>query len=642
MDMFRIMVKSATIALAVGLMSAFVGCAKEQGLPKLIPRQVVFGNPEKARATISPDGKMLAYLAPVGENLNVWVRTIGKDDDRPVTNDTERSIIRYVWGPGSDRILYLQDAAGNENWRLYSVHLETGEVQEFTPFENVQVQIVEWDKHFPNELLIAMNKDDARLHDVYHLDLTTGDLEMVAKNPGNVVDWMADRQLKIRGAVTPTPEGGLDFLVRDNETSDWRPLIEWGAEDALSSAPMGFSLDGNYVYLTDSRDANAGRLVKADASTGKVVEVLVSDPNYDVDHVMFDGDTYEPQAAVIVKERDEWVILDETLVPDFEAIRTLDEGDPFITSRDNDAKIWIVGFTKDDGPVSYYAYDTDTKTGKFLFYHRSDLLKYTLAEMQPISYSARDGMTIHGYITYPPGLTREGLPVVLNVHGGPWYRDVWGYNPEAQWLANRGYACLQVNFRGSTGYGKAYLNAGNKEWGGKMEDDLIDGVNWAVAEGVADPARIAIYGASYGGYAALVGATFTPDVFCCAVAAMGPSNLITFIETIPPYWTPMLSLMYERVGNPETEADFLKSRSPLFKVDQIKIPMLIAQGANDVRVKASESEQIVEAMKEKGIQYEYLVFPDEGHGFLNEDNRLKFYAAAEKFIASHMNGRYEE
>ncbi len=641
--MSRMVVTWIVLLLAFGsTLAAIGGCAQKQGLPKLIPRDVVFGNPEKARATVSPDGKMLAYLAPVDDMLNVWVKTIGKDDDRPVTSDTERSIVRYIWGPGSERVLYLQDAGGNENWRLYSVHLETGQVQDFTPYEDVQVHIVVWDKNFPNDLLISMNKDDVRLHDVYHLDLTTGDLEMIAKNPGNFVEWLADRDMTIRGGIAPTPEGGFMFMIRDDETADWRPFIEWGAEDALSSYPISFSRDGAFVYMTDSREANAGQLVKADAATGEVVKVIASDPQYDVGNVMFDKDTYEPQAVVVVKERDEWRILDETLAADFEALWKLDEGDLFITSRDNESKTWIVGFTKDDGPVSYYTYDRETKKGTFLFFHRPSLNEYTLAPMEPVSYTARDGMAIHGYITYPPGLERAGLPMVLLVHGGPWHRDTWGYNPEAQWMANRGYICLQINFRGSTGYGKDYLNAGNKEWGGRMHDDLIDGVNWTVDEGLADPEKIAIYGGSYGGYAALVGATFTPDVFACAVAAMGPSNLITFIETIPPYWTPLLSLMYERVGNPETEADFLESRSPLFKVDAIEIPILIAQGANDVRIKASESEQIVEAMRERGIDYEYMVFEDEGHGLLIEANRIKFYAAVEKFLSEHVGGRYEE
>ncbi|MGD8628235.1 MAG: S9 family peptidase, partial [bacterium] len=283
----------------------------------------------------------------------------------------------------------------------------------------------------------------------------------------------------------------------------------------------------------------------------------------------------------------------------------------------------------------------DTKEATFLFVHRPALEEYTLASMEPITFTSRDGLKIEGYITYPPGIPRENLPVVLNVHGGPWHRDTWGYNPEAQWMANRGYACLQVNFRGSTGYGKEHLNAGNKEWGGKMHNDLLDAVDWVVGQGIADPERIAIYGHSYGGYAALVGATFTPEVFCCAIAGMGPSNLITFLETIPPYWKPLLDLMYLRVGNPNTEADFLKERSPLFKVDNIVIPMMIVQGANDVRVKQTESEQVVEAMRAKGIDCEYMLFPDEGHGFVKAENRLKFYGAAEQFLAKYLGGRVE-
>jgi dipeptidyl aminopeptidase/acylaminoacyl peptidase len=296
---------------------------------------------------------------------------------------------------------------------------------------------------------------------------------------------------------------------------------------------------------------------------------------------------------------------------------------------------------KDDGPVSFYTYDRNTKEATFLFVHRTELEEYTLAPMEPISFTSRDGLAIHGYATFPPEKPRRSLPMILNVHGGPWARDVWGYHPEAQLFANRGYLCLQVNFRGSEGYGKEFLNAGNKEWGGKMHNDLIDAVNWAIDQGYADPDRIAIYGHSYGGYAALVGATFTPDVFACAAAGMGPSNLITFINSVPPYWTTMIENMYKRIGDPRTEEDFLKERSPLFRVDQIEIPMLIAQGANDVRVKQAESEQIVQAMEEKGIEVEYILFEDEGHGFAKPENRLKFYGEVEEFLAKHLGGRFE-
>ncbi len=620
-----------------------LSCAREarHQMPELIPREVIFGNPVKALPKISPDGTRMAYLAPVDNVLNVWVKTIGKDDDKPVTHDTDRGIRIYFWGQDGKHILYAQDIGGNENWRLYAVDLETGETTDLTPFENVQVRVVAHDKHFPNELIIAMNKENPQLHDAYHLDLRTGDLKMVAKNPGNFVGWMTDAKLTVTGALAARPDGGFDFMTRDSEGSPWRLLISWDSEDALSSNPISFSKDGNSVYLIDSRGANSGRLVKYELATGKT-EILAEDPQYDVDNVLINPDTYEPEAVTFLKDRQEWHILDQAIQNDIQAIADLDYGDYFIYDRDNADDTWLVGFTKDDGPVSYYAFDRKTKKGTFLFDTRPELRKYRLAKMEPISFTASDGLTIHGYITYPPGKGRKNLPLVLNVHGGPWYRDAWGYNPEAQWLANRGYACLQVNFRGSTGYGKNFLNAANKEWGGKMHQDLVDAVNWAIKQGIADPKRIAIYGGSYGGYAALVGATFTPDLFCCAVDVVGPSNLLTWINSLPPYWEAMRSLLYKRIGNPETEEEFLKSRSPLFKVDKIRIPMLIAQGANDPRVPKAESEQIVEALKAKGIEYEYLVFPDEGHGFAKPENRLKFYAAAEKFLSKYLGGRYEE
>ena len=323
------------------------------------------------------------------------------------------------------------------------------------------------------------------------------------------------------------------------------------------------------------------------------------------------------------------------------AIAKLDEGDFSIIDRDNADDTWLVGFTKDDGPVAYYAYDRKSQKGTFLFTHMPALNDYTLTAMEPMSFTSRDGLMIHGYITFPPAKLRKNLPMVLTVHGGPWSRDGWGFNPMTQWFANRGYICLQVNFRGSTGYGKDFVNAGDREWAGKMHNDLIDAVRWAVDQGYADPEKIAIFGGSYGGYAALVGATFTPDVFCCAVDIVGPSNIITLLNSIPPYWVPLIEIFYRRVGHPEKDKEFLESRSPLFKVDQIQIPILIGQGANDPRVKQAESEQIVAALKEKGLEYEYVVFPDEGHGFAKPQNRLKFYAIAEKFLAKHLGGRYE-
>lgn len=643
--MNRCFYRSWPLAISLyGAMIMVLSCQSPQQQTKLIPRDIIFGNPVKTAPLISPDGARMAYLAPADNVLNIWVKTIGANDDRPVTHDTGRGIQNYFWAQDNRQIMYLQDIGGNENWRLYSVNLESSEIRDFTPFEDVQVQIVEQNKNFPNEMLIAMNKENPAAHDVYHLDLTTGAMELKARNPGHYLGWVSDINLEIRGALAANKESGYDLLVRKDGKSEWQTAASWNSEDALTSGPIGFTRDGNHVYMIDSRNANSARLVRMELATGNV-ETIAEDPKYDVSGAMVHPDSREIQAVSFTRDRTEWTVLDESIKADFAAIANLQPGDMTIYDRDNADDTWIVGFDVDNGPISFYSYDRSSKQGTFLFDHRPALKEYKLASMEPISFKASDGMTIYGYITFPPDIApedRKDLPMVLNVHGGPWYRDTWGYHPEAQWMANRGYICLQVNFRGSTGYGKDYINAGDREWGGKMHQDLIDAVKWAIDMGYADPAKIAIYGGSYGGYAALVGATFTPDIFVCAVDIVGPSNLVTWITTVPPYWSAMKDIFYRRIGNPDSEPDFLMSRSPITKVDQIKIPMLIAQGANDPRVIQAESEQIVAAMKENSIEYEYLLFPDEGHGFVKPENRLRFYAAAEKFLAKYLGGRFEE
>jgi dipeptidyl aminopeptidase/acylaminoacyl peptidase len=612
---------------------------KPQALP-LIPRAVLFGNPEKAMPQISPDGNRMAHIAPVDGVLNVWVGTTGGDDFRSVTRDTDRDVRVYFWAHDNTHVIYLQDKGGDENWRLYKVDVDNDRIDDLTPFEDVQVQLVAHNKHHPHDVLIGMNQEDVRLHDVYHLDLTSNALTLVVKNPGDVVGWVADRELVVRAAAASTPDGGTVLRTRDTSAGEWRETVRWGPDDALSSGPLRFTADGRALYLIDSRDANTNRLVKLDLASGDA-ELIAEDQRYDVSGVITHPDTYEVQAVAFTRARQEWLVLDPAIDDDITAIRSLDTGDFEIVDRNHSDDRWVVEFTQDSESVSYQLFDRTTQQGTFLFHTRPDLRRYQLAVMEPVAFEARDGLRVEGYLTLPPGVGRKMLPLVLNVHGGPWHRDVWGYDPEVQWLANRGYACLQVNFRGSTGYGKDFLNAGNKEWGAKMHDDLVDAVQWAMHEGVADPERVAIYGGSYGGYAALAGATFTPDLFTCAVDIVGPSNLITFINTIPPYWSTFLAMLQERVGNPETERGFLESRSPLNYVDRIKIPMLIAQGANDPRVKQAESEQIVAAMEAKGIPYRYMLFPDEGHGFAKPENRLKFYAATEAFLAEHLGGRVE-
>jgi dipeptidyl aminopeptidase/acylaminoacyl peptidase len=610
-------------------------------LPPLIPRETLFGNPEKASPQISPDGKYLAYLAPKDGVLNVWVRTIGKTDDRVVTDDKKRGIRAYFWAEDNLNLLYIQDKDGDENWHLYAVDFKaaTPTTRDLTAYAGVQARVIATDSNFPNEILVGLNIRDKRFHDVYRINLPTGASILEIENPGDVVGWMTDPKFQLRGAYASTPDGGFVLRIRDDAKSEWKPFVMWGPDDN-ASGPRGFTPDGNGLYLVDSRDANALRLVEIDIASGKQ-KVLAEDPQYDVGGVIIHPKKHHVQAVAFTKERTNWQVLDKSIEADYQAIRKIHDGDFFLINRDDADKTWLVGFTSDHGPVPYYAYDRATKKATFLFTNRPTLEKYKLASMQPISFTSRDGLAIHGYLTLPVGVEPKNLPMVLNVHGGPWGRDGWGLNSEAQWCANRGYACLQVNFRGSAGYGKKFLNAGNREWGAKMHDDLIDAVNWAIKQGYADPKRVAIYGGSYGGYAALAGAAFTPEVFACAVDIVGPSNIVTLIKSIPPYWAPLRKMFDVRVGNVDTEEEFLKSRSPLFKADQIKIPMLIAQGANDPRVKQAESEQIVEALRKAGKPVEYMLFPDEGHGFARPENRLKFYGAAEAFLAKYLGGRAE-
>jgi dipeptidyl aminopeptidase/acylaminoacyl peptidase len=612
----------------------------------LIPRQTLFGNPERVSPHISPDGTRLAWIAPHEGVLNVWTAPASGEAGvdwaaaRVVTDDTDRGIRQFAWAHDGRHLLYLQDTGGDENWRLHDVDLETMQRRDLTPFDGVQARLIAMEPKFPTEILIALNRDNPELHDVYRLDLVTGELVKEVENPG-FIGWVADPHLVVRGSVAPRPDGSVVLMVRDSADDDWRVLLTVGAEDAVTTGPIEFSEDGGSLLVESSVGANTGRLVRIDLATGEQ-QVLAADPEADVSDVRIHPDTREPQIVTFQKDRSEYLVLDPSVAGDLAAIRALHPGDPVFTSADDADATWLVAFTNDSGPIPYFTYDRSGQTGRFLFENRPELSRYQLAAMEPFSFTARDGLTVHGYVTFPPAAGRAGLPTVLNVHGGPWARDNWGFNPEAQWLANRGYLCVQVNFRGSTGYGKAFINAGDREWGGRMHDDLVDAVGFITGLGWADPKRVAIYGGSYGGYAALVGASFTPDLFCCAVDIVGPSNLKTLIETIPPYWAPLIAQYHRRVGDPATDAGFLWSRSPLSRVHDIKIPLLIAQGANDPRVKQAESEQIVAALTEAGIEHEYLLFPDEGHGFAKPENRLRFYAAAEKFLARHLGGRSEE
>ncbi|MFO0935020.1 MAG: S9 family peptidase [Gemmataceae bacterium] len=608
-------------------------------LPPLIARDVLFGNPDRAGPQISPDGKRLAYLRPDDKNvLQVWIRTIGKTDDAPVTKDEKRGIRQYYWAYDNAHILYLQDIGGDENFHLFATNLSTRQTRDLTPFSGVRVQGVELDKHFPGVVLAGLNKRSKQVFDMHRIDIATGKETLDTENPGMVIGWTTDADFQIRAATAVSmKDGGYDLLVRETTKSEWKPIMHWTSEEQGQAA--GFGADKNTLYVLGNHNANATRLTEYDLKTQKE-KVIAEDPQYDVGGAIIDEDKRIPLAVSFVKAKTEWTVLDASVKADFDVLAKVRDGEFTVGSKTADDKTWVVSYITDDGPVAYYLYDRTTKKADLLFVNNSKLNGLKLAKMQPIEYKAKDGLTIHGYLTTPVGVEAKNLPTVLLVHGGPWARDVWGYSPLVQFLANRGYAVLQVNFRASTGYGKKFLNAGNKQWAGTMHQDLIDGVDWIVGKGVADRKKVAIMGGSYGGYATLVGLTYTPEVFACGVDIVGPSNIVTLLQTIPPYWAPAKKMFDTRVGSLSDETA-LREISPLFKADKITKPLLIGQGANDPRVKQAESDQIADAVRKNGKDLQYVLYPDEGHGFQRPENRMHFFAITEQFLAKHLGGRAE-
>ena len=617
-------------------------------IPPLIPRKLLFGNPDRASAQVSPDGAQISWLAPLDGVLNVWVSPADNPAAaRPVTRDTGRGIRFYGWAYSGAQIIYLQDADGDENWHLYAVHLESDSILDLTPLEGIHAQIQEVSPKQPGHILAALNDRDAQFHDIYRIDMATGERSLVLQNDG-FAGFVTDADFKVRFAVRMTADGGAEYLERD-DNGGWQPFIAVGQEDSLTTGPVGFDRSGETLFMTDSRGRDTAALQSVHLASGAAT-ILAADARADVSDTLTHPTERTVQAAAFTYERKEWQVLDAAIAADLEFLATVADGDIEVLSRTLDDSCWIVAYLLDDGPVRYYRYLRERREAQFLFTNRAALEGQPLVKNYPVTIPAQDGLNLVCYYSLPreadpdnSGLPDKPLPLALLVHGGPWARDEWGYNPVFQLLANRGYAVLSVNFRGSTGFGKGFSNAGNREWGGKMHTDLVDAVQWAVAQGIADPERVGILGGSYGGYAALVGMTFTPEVFACGVDIVGPSNLITLMNTIPPYWQPQIDLFTSRVGDYRTEEGraFLMERSPLTYVDNIRRPLLIGQGANDPRVKQSESDQIVAAMQEKNIPVTYVLYPDEGHGFARPENNLSFFAVAEAFLAEHLGGRYE-
>ena len=612
----------------------------------LIPRELLFGNPDVMQVLLSPDGKWISYIAPCEGVLNIWVAPLGRlDQAKVVTRDKKRGIRSHGWTVDSRYLCYAQDEAGDENWHLHRVIPAGGEDKDLTPFPKTTAQILKGSYDHPGKLLVGLNNRDERFHDVHLLDVESGRLTEVFRNEEGFGGFTCDSDLKVRLALKFNPDGGITYF-EVSPSSEKKAFLEIPQEDIMTSGPEGFTRDGNTLYFQDSLGRDTGALYKVDLKKG-TREFVIAKENCDVGRVLTHPVTGELEATAFYYERQNWKVLEPRLKPDFEFLRGKLQGDFEIMSRTKDDQKWVVVEWQDDGPGSFYLYDRPARSLTFLMVSRKALQGKPLAKMRPVVVASRDGLKMVSYLTLPAGETAERpsqpLPMVLYVHGGPQHRDSWGFSPYHQLLADRGYAVLSVNFRGSTGFGKKFVNAGNLEWGRKMHDDLVDAVQWAIREKIADPGKVAIMGGSYGGYAALAGLTFTPELFACGVDIVGPSNLNTLIASIPPYWTAYLYNMYQHIGDPRTPEGrkILDDRSPLNHVEKIKKPLLIAQGANDPRVKQAESDQIVKAMKEKGIPVTYALYPDEGHGFARPENRLAFMAITEVFLKKNLGGEAE-
>ena len=599
----------------------------------LIPMEDFFRNPEKSSFKISPNGNHIAYMKPWKTRMNVYVLDIKTNNETRLTSSEERGIYGFAWLT-DERIGYIKDDGGDENMHFYAVNIDGSNERDLTPFENVQARIIDDLEDDPNYIIIGLNKRNPQIHDPYRVNVNDGKMEMIAENPGNISGWMTDHNGKLRVAVT-SDGVNTSLLYRDSESDNFEPILT--TDFKVSVSPLFFTFDNKNMYVASNRGRDKTAIFEFNIDKAKEGKSIFEHDQVDVSGLMYSKKRKVLTGVSYTVKKSDMVFFDdwrddiqqklESQLPGYEV---------GITSFSKDETKAIVVTYSDRSRGTYYYYDVEknklTDLGKVSPWLKED----HMAEMKPIEYKSRDGLTIHGYLTFPKGSDGKNLPVVVNPHGGPWARDSWGYRSEIQFLANRGFAVFQMNFRGSTGYGREFWEISFKEWGKSMQDDITDGVNWLIDEGIADPDRIAIYGASYGGYATLAGLTFSPDLYACGVDYVGVSSLFTFMESIPPYWELYRNMLYEMVGHPEKDKDLLASSSPLLHIDKITVPLFIAQGANDPRVKKTESDQIVEALKSEGIEVPYMVKDNEGHGFYNQENQFDFYREMEKFLQKHI------
>lgn len=598
-----------------------------------IPLKDFFKNPEKNGYQISPDGNYFSYLTSWENRMNVFVQKVGSDEAVRVTSATERDISSYFW-KGNNKIMYLQDKAGDENFKLYSVNKDGSDLKLLTPGDKVRTEIVDDLEEIDDFMLVSMNERNPQAFDVYRINVNTGEKKMIAENPGNIMGWMTDHDGKLRIA---TASDGVNSVLMYRETEDapFKEVLVTNFRESVE--PIFFSFDNKFVYASSNLGRDKSAIVKFDIANGKEMEVMYENPYVDVSGLSYSKKRKVLTAISYVKEKREMKFLDAVAEKRYNRLKKeLGDYEVVITGVNKNEDKFLVRTYSDRSLGSYYFYDQASDKLSKIAEVSPWINENELAVQKPVSYTSRDGLTINGYLTLPVGVDAKNLPVVMNIHGGPWARDNWGFNPEVQFLVNRGYAVLQVNYRGSTGYGRKFWEASFKEWGKKMQDDVSDGVKWLISEGIANPKKVGIYGGSYGGYATLAGLAFSPELYACGVDYVGVSNLFTFMKTIPPYWQPFIKMMYEMVGDPEKDSLLLESASPVFHADKIVAPLFVAQGKMDPRVNIAESDQMVEAMKKRGIDVEYMVKDNEGHGFRNQENRFDFYGSMEKFLAKHL------
>ncbi len=630
----RVSLAALASLLAVG---PTVACAAP---PPLIPRETLFATPDHLEPVLSPDGQKLAYLAPgPGGILQIWVRTVGKTDDKPVTASLHAGLHSLQWAYDGRTLLFASDRDASGNTHVFGLDVPSGNVHDFTAFDGVSARLIGLSPTRPGEMLVQMNLRNRAVADVFRVSIGSGGMIADTQNAGDVQQFVADRDLQIRAAVVLSESGAADLRVRDDERSLWRSLGTAAGGDRLE--PYEFSADGKSLLLGSSLGSNTERIIAKDLQSG-AERVVAQSADADLEGLMVNPYTGAVEAAAFSPDRRRWVVLDPAVKPDLDGLAKVVDGDFSVVSRDKANKLWVVAFELDAGPIRYYLWDRATRKADLLFPQTKKLDGLSLARTKPVTLKARDGLALRGYLTLPVG-GGKGLPMVLLVHSGPWARDRWGFDPEVQWLANRGYACLQVNYRGSAGLGRSHLEAGYKQWGRKMQEDLVDAVHWAIKEGVADPKRIAISGTSYGGYAALVAAGLSPDVFAAAVDVVGPSSLESLIRSIPAAWTTARATFTARVGNPDDAADRdrLTAASPVSFADRIKTPIIIAQGGEDTRAPAADTDKVVSAIEKGSAPLTYVVYKDEGHGLARVANRLDFLARTEAFLAKYLGGRVE-